>query len=63
MALLILFAAVMYSIYVLSVWPFLIGLAALFVYGVLGHLVLDVDDAVTALELKKRGKDRAPAVL
>jgi hypothetical protein len=45
-----------YAIYILSVWPFFVGVAAVFVPEMLGRLVLDTDDGITALELKKRGR-------
>ena len=49
----LLLVSVFYSIYVLSVWPFVIGVALALIPEMLGRLVLDSDDPVTAHELLK----------
>ncbi len=48
----ILFGSMLSSIYMLSVWPFIVGLAAVVAVVSIGQLTLDRDDAVTRLALR-----------
>ena len=48
-----------YSIFIQSIWPFLLGVVTVFVYSIIGRLDLDENDEITALALKSRGKSNA----